>query len=200
VRPAILYCRAHQALEALIVIGAASGFAMWHVAKLNAHFENLPAVFAFSTLASGLAIGLSEHEAFGEIERSSSGKLLFFRFGLIAGGLFVSSLALIFAVGSRDLSINGVLVRNVIGFTGLCSWCAVWLGARPSWLPPVLVSIAAYLTDTARTPNLFPHILWGWPLARANNLTAAAISAIFGLGIVVVAVRGPKLDPFEFDV
>ncbi|WP_431967389.1 hypothetical protein [Actinacidiphila sp. bgisy160] len=82
------------------------------------------------------------------------------------------------------------MVRGVLGFTGLAAAGAAVLGARLSWLPPVLYGGAVYLV-APRTPGGAAAV-WAWSMQPgAQSAAWVTAVALFVGGAALVAVRGP---------
>ncbi|WP_329185754.1 hypothetical protein [Actinacidiphila glaucinigra] len=85
------------------------------------------------------------------------------------------------------------LVRGVLGFTGLAAAGAALLGARLSWLPPVVYGGTVYLA-APRTPGGAAAV-WAWSMQPGAQPAAWATAVLlFAAGAALVAVRGPAAD------
>ena len=87
------------------------------------------------------------------------------------------------------------VLRNVAGITGIGLLCAAVLGGGLAWVGPTgyLLAGAYALYTQWHHPALTTP--WLWPARPPHDLGAAICAAlVFGIGIVVVSVRGAR-DP-----
>lgn len=82
------------------------------------------------------------------------------------------------------------MIRGVLGFTGLAAAGAAVLGARLSWVPPMVYGGSVYFA-APRTPGGAAAV-WAWSMQPgAQSAAWATAGALFVGGVALVTVRGP---------
>lgn len=183
--------RAHYLLLIVITLGVATR--LW-VQMFGRAWEDLPAILVFFPVIIGVSIAGSLHEPFGELALTLTANQWLNRCVLIVFGLMMGTTCL--SLGLMDFPSSGVtaIVRNIVGFTGLACWMVVLFGPRLAWIPPTLLALVMYVSDSARQPDQLPNVLWAWALTLPENTWSWAISAALASGILVAIHRGPRQD------
>ncbi|MDX2706829.1 hypothetical protein PV350_28830 [Streptomyces sp. PA03-6a] len=177
---------------ALAVLFAASRWgADWLVSRpFFGTGARVPVVVLAPVLAAAVT-GISLHTHSGEVDRGAPLPWWRWRAVHLIALTGPAVLWLGAAVpGDPDRFGAPTMVRGVIGFTGLAAAGAAVLGARLSWLPPVLYGGSVYLA-APRTPGGAAAV-WAWSMQPGAQPAAWATAAVlFAGGAALVAVRGP---------
>ncbi|UGY93606.1 hypothetical protein [Streptomyces gobiensis] len=147
-------------------------------------------VTALAPLAVSAAIGVSLHQHSPELDRTAVRPWVALRSAQLLALTALAAALLALAARERPDELGAaVMVRNVVGATGVTAGAAVVLGARLSWLPMLAWAGAALLT-VGRWP-VGGSAVWAW-LAQPGPQTAAwwTAGAAFVLGWVLYALRG----------
>ena len=187
------YWRSHRGSTVLGVMIAISGTVRLWPLRSHDRWESLTPVITLVPLAGACLIAACLHEPLHELERCAPARPAWYRLVLVLSLLGGAVAA--FASMAESAEIALALSRNMLGFCGLACLAATTFGARMSWAPPLLYTILTYLSDVARSPDVFPSTLIAWPFARPHNLVALCVSVILALGIVLVVWKGPRLPP-----
>jgi hypothetical protein len=142
-------------------------------------------------IESGAAavIAVTAHSPFGETERSAGRWLPCLRLLAAIGLTGLAILALqLGAVGENLNDGIAVLVRNVIGFTGLGLSCSLITGGLLAWtLPMGYMTFCQYALLEAWTAP------WTWPVRPPADRGAwICASLVFAAGLLLFTVRGPR--------
>jgi hypothetical protein len=153
----------------------------------------LPLVFEAGCAA---AIAITTASPIGEAERVTGRWLPFLRLTTVLA-LTAAAAGALTAAGMGAHLAGGPLavLRNLAGMTGIGLLCAAALGGGLAWVGPagyLVVGAYALYTQWHGPPLTSP---WLWPARPPHDLGAAICAAlVFGIGIVVVSVRGAR-DP-----
>jgi len=133
-------------------------------------------------LASAVVVGTSMYSPFGEIEQVVSRPLADFRFVHLIG-LFAWSIATLAfsAVVWRQEYAELVVLRNLIGFTGLALLSVPFLGSRLSWVIPFIFGMLALRIGMIEADIV---AWWAWPYHPAQS----SIAAVLALALLVVGI------------
>ncbi|MGW3242473.1 hypothetical protein [Streptomyces sp. NPDC001070] len=190
-----LYARSRGLPGAAAVLAVLFAVSRWSADWLVARpfFDTgarVPVVVLAPLLAAAVT-GVSLHTHSGELERGSP--LPWWRWRAVHLLALTGSAVLWLGVavpGDPQHFGAPTMIRGVLGFTGLAAAGAAVLGARLSWLPPVLYGGSAYLA-APRTPGGAAAV-WAWSMQPGPQPAAWATAAVlFAAGAVLVAVRGP---------
>ena len=153
-------------------------------------------MLVYGTLAAACVIGVGVHSPFGEVECTTARSLPSLRLGHTAGLLLCAALALTACLIVFDLR-NAVpaypflmLLRNIVGLTGLALLAARLFGAWVSWAPPL--AFVAVVSLVGRRPDgTFPT--WAWQMQPGNDNLSWAISfALFLAGLALICLLGAR--------
>ncbi len=164
--------RAGLALALLVVIVAATW--LWgHVAGGDS--LSLALLVVAPSLAAASVIGATMSSPIADLEATASHALPPLRLSHLGGLLVFITLGLVAVGGALD----GALVRDLAGFTGLALLTARFAGSAASWSVPLTYGALAVLIG--------PGPWWAWPAAAATNREDVLIAAtllVVGLGVV----------------
>lgn len=146
-------------------------------------------LLAFVTAIAASMISTGTGSPFGDAERTVARSLPPLRFGHLAGLLSAAAILLGATLLSLDLGDAWpypmpALLRNLAGFSGLAFLAARLIGARLSWIAPVVFGTFAYLT--ARKPD-DTFASWAWQMQPGQDVvswTVALPLLVAGLGLV----------------
>ncbi len=133
--------------------------------------------------ASTVVVGTSMFSPFGEIEQVVSRPLGGFRFVHLIG-LFAWSVATLAfsAVVWRQEYAELIVLRNMIGFTGLTLLNIPLLGSRFSWVIPFIFGLLAVRIGVLEASHV---ACWAWPYHPAQSWIAMVLAlALLVTGIV----------------
>ncbi len=192
-RLALLYVRSRhsaRAVAGLAVLLVATW--LWRHLSDGGAF-NVALMITTLPLFGAAIVGASTGSAFGESEKTASYWLPILRVPHLAGLVVLAAAGLVVATtGWHGATIQWLLVRNLILFTGLALLTARVLGSGLAWVAAVGYGIAAMLTVPSDHIPTFAQqasqvTRWAWSLHAATDREAAVIATILllmGLGIV----------------
>jgi hypothetical protein len=180
--------RVPAAVLALAVCGALLHAALhWHWTFASGPYaQQVPLIIEAGAAA---VIAVTAHSPFGETERSAGHWLPYLR-PLAAAGMCGLAIALL-QLGAAGESLNEgvlVLVRNVIGFTGLGLLCSLVTGGLLAWtLPMGYMAFCQYALLEAWTAP------WTWPVRPPADRGAwICACAVFAAGLLLFTILGPR--------
>ena len=137
-------------------------------------------VGAASVVAAGTA------SPFGEVERTAC-RLPLIRLILLSSLVVLAAVALVLARPADA----GVLVRNLVGLTGLALLAARVLGGALAWTAPL-----AYAVLCGGAIDLGDQSVWTWPtLPIGDDSALIPAMVLFGVGMVIGARQGARDEP-----
>ncbi len=180
-RLAYLFLRSRQAGRAVALLAVVVA-AMWlwrRVATEDALSTMLlittPSLAAAAVIAAGTSSPLADLEATAVLGLPP------LRLGHVGGLLGLMALGLLAVGGALD----GALVRDLAGFTGLALLTARFAGSAMSWTVPLGYGALAMLGGVGQR--------WAWPIVEATNREAMLIAgALLTLGLTVIAWSGAR--------
>ena len=148
-----------------------------------------------AALLAGCILGVSIHSPFRDAERTVAYPLSPLRLGHLSGLLIWAALLLVSALLAFDLDGGRpeypllVLVRNLVGFTGLALLTARLFGARLSWLLPVALGISPFviLGVSRNTVSRPLELILAWQLQSGGDKvswTIALVLLVAGLALI----------------
>ncbi len=207
-RLAVLYLRSRLAgYAAACLVGVALlGWlaASWILTRpfMDPEMHLVP-VLIFAPLTAACVIGIGTSSPFGDSERTSSRSLPSLRLSHLAGLLAWSALTLSLAALTWNLDYAGwVLVRNLMGFTGLAFLGAWLIGSHLSWLAPLAFDALTVFTGRVETLGgrnygILEKVMgdvsvgewerWAWPMRPYADPSSWAIALVLlaaGLGAI----------------
>ncbi|MFB7513986.1 hypothetical protein [Streptomyces sp. NPDC056144] len=196
----LLYLRSRGLPGTLAALLCTAAAAAWGTTWAGARPEfaeavRLTAVFG-PLLVSG-AIGTGLYAPGAELDRTAVRAWWPYRAAHLLGptALAAALFALVVPPGTEGFGAPAA-VRNTLGLVGLAAASAVFLGARLSWLPPVLVIGAAHVAaPTGSIDGGTARWVWAW-VARPGTEGGAWAAAIVCLaaGAGLYAWRGARRD------
>ena len=154
-----------------------------------------------ATLLAACILGASIHSPFGDAERTVAYTLSPLRLGHLSGLLIWSVLLLVIALlafdlhGARPAYPFLVLVRNLVGFTGLALLTARLLGARISWILPVALGISPFvlLVASRNAVSRTTELILSWQLQSGGDKVSWTIALVlFAAGLGLICIFGPQ--------
>ena len=147
-------------------------------------------------LAAACVIGAGAGSPFGEAELTVSRSLPPIRAAHL-GSLLLLAVAVLGAAllsfdlpGARPAAPMLMLLRNLAGFGGLALLTACLVGARLSWVLPLVFGIASILS-TLNSNGTFPA--WAWQMQPGNDELSWVISlALFLAGLALICLLGAR--------
>lgn len=134
-------------------------------------------------LVAACVIGATTSSPVADLEATASRALPPLRLGHLSALLGLAALGLAVAGGALD----GALVRDLAGFTGLALLTARLAGSAAAWIVPLGYGALAVLVG--------PGPRWAWPVQAATNREAVVITAVLlALGLGVVAWSGARVQ------
>lgn len=138
------------------------------------------------TVAAGAVIAARTTSPFGEVERTACG-LPWYRFVLLGFLVTVAAVGLVLARPAEA----GVLVRNLLGLTGLALLAACLLGGALAWTAPL-----AYTVLCGGAIDLRDESVWTWPTLPVGDSNAIVPALfLFAAGMTVAVRHGPRDEP-----
>jgi len=186
-----LYLASHRvptALVALATCAAALRAALeWHwIAGPDPGAQQVPLLLEAGTAS---VIAVTAYSPFGEPERVTGRWLPWLRLGT-AVALTGAAVGMLAAGAAAAQLPDGSLVvlRNVVGTTGIGLLAAGVIGGALAWIGPMAYVVASEYALLARwtTPWLWP----GWPPHDRGAASCAAL--VFTAGVVIAAARGAR--------
>lgn len=147
-------------------------------------------ILVYGTLAVAVVIGVGSNSPFGEIERTAARPLLPLRLAHLAGLLLWGAPVLIVCLLYFDLRNAApaypllVLLRNLVGISGLALLTARLLGAQTSWTLPLVFVAVALIAGRNQDGS---YAAWAWVMQSGHDYLSWTISLalfLFGLGVV----------------
>lgn len=182
-RPTGLYLRSRRAGLALaVVVAVVAATWLWRrVAAGDALGDALLVIVP--SLAAASVIGSMTSSPLADLEATASRALPPLRLVHLGGLLGLAALGFLAIGGASD----GVLVRDLAGFTGLALLTARLAGSAAAWIVPLGYGALAALVG--------PSPRWAWPVQTATNREAAVIAAVLlALGLGAVAWSGARIQ------
>ncbi len=202
-RLAVLYLRSRGVERALLTLGLVAPVAWaltWLLISVMGYGVDhgaLTMLQVFAALAAACVIGASVHSPFGDAERAVARPLSPLRSLQLLGLLFWAALVLSAVMLTFDL--DGarpehpllVLLRQLAGLVGLALITAWLLGARLSWLPPLILTIAHATALVADGGDIFSS--WAWHSQPGTHGPSWAIAlTLLAAGLVLVCLLGTR--------
>jgi len=179
-RLAYLFLRSRQAgrAVALLAVVVAATWLWRRVATEDALSTML--LITTPSLAAAV-IGTGTSSPLADLEATAVRGLPPLRLGHVGGLLGLMALGLLTVGGPLD----GALVRDLAGFTGLALLTARFAGSAASWTVPLGYGALAMLMGAGQQ--------WAWPIAEATDREAVLIAgALLILGVGVIAWWGAR--------
>jgi len=180
-RLAYLFLRSRQAGRAFVLLAVVAA-ATWLWRRVAAG-DALSAMLLIITpsLVAAAIIGAGTSSPLADLEATASRVLPPLRLGHLGGLLGLMALGLLAVGGGLD----GALVRDLAGFTGLALLTARFAGSAASWTVPFGYGALAILVGAGQR--------WAWPSAEATDREAVLIAgALLILGVGVIAWSGAR--------
>jgi len=178
---AYLFLRSRQAgrAVALLAVVVAATWLWRRVAAGDALSTML--LIITPSLAAAAVIGTGTFSPLADLEATASRVLPPLRLGHVGGLLGLMAPGLLAVGGALD----GALVRDLAGFTGLALLTARLAGSAVSWIVPLGYGALAMLVGAGQR--------WAWPIAEARDREAMLIAgALLALGLVAIAWSGAR--------
>ncbi len=176
-RLASLYLRSRRTGLALALLAAvAAATWLWRRVATGEDALSIMLLITAPSLTAACVIGATASSPVADLEATASRALPLLRLGHLGGLLALAALGLTAVGGALD----GALVRDLAGFTGLALLTARLAGSAAAWSVPLAYGALAVLVGP--TPR------WAWPVQAAANQEAAVIAAlllVLGLGVIV---------------
>ncbi len=213
-RLTILYLRSRLAGRSALTI-AFTVLAAWTLSWFlisqqisSVSHGGLTPIQILATLLAACILGASIHSPFGDAERTVAYPLSPLRLGHLSGLLVWSLLFLVAALlafdldGARPAYPFLVLVRNLVGFTGLALLTARLLGARLSWVLPVALGISPFvlLVASRNAISRTIELVLSWQLQSGGEKVPWIIAFVLfvaGLGLVCIFGSREPADEAE---
>lgn len=179
--------RAGYALAALGCVALLAWAAGWLVLyRPAATVEYLSPVVVFAALLAACVVGVGAGSPFGETEKAVAFPLPALRFVHLAGLLVCVAGAFLVVSLAWDRPVAAaMLVRGLLGLSGMAFLAALTLGGRLSWTLPVLfVAIIPFVGDGSGESR---WAWWAWvdqPAGDPVSWLLAAVLLVCGLGLV----------------
>lgn len=187
-RLAALYLRSRLAPSAAVALAVVTVLAYAFLRWYDDEVEALRITLILSAVAAATVIGAGTHSPFGEAERAAGSLLPRMRFAHLGGLLVIVAFALALVVApwqGQDAPL--AMARNVAGLSGLSMIGARLLGARLSWIPPLVVGLVALFAPVEAVS------WWAWPARQGGERDAQLIAGmLLVLGLVCVGPRGAR--------
>jgi len=190
----VLYLRSRQAPMAVLAVALVTVCSYVFLRWYDDEAEALHVALILGPLAAACVVGAGVHSPFGEVERATSFPLARLRSAHLGGLLVGGAVALAIVVARwQEQDAPLAMARNVAGLGGLALLAASIVGARLSWVAPMVLGMATLFAPVAATP------WWAWP-AMSGGRDAAWVVAIVLLlvGLSLAAstrTRGAVGDP-----
>ncbi|MFE5595416.1 hypothetical protein [Streptomyces sp. NPDC056549] len=195
-RPLALYARSRALPGGLAVLAGTAAVAAWAARWLVSapglgHTARLPVVVLGPLLAAAV-IGTGLHTPSDELDRTAV-RAWWPRRGahLLAVTALATALLALAVPGHPEAFGAPAAVRNTLGLTGVAAGGAALVGARLSWLPPLLLVAAVYLAAPAEPGGAAAW--WAWPMQPGPEGGAWTVAAgAFTAGTALYAWRGAR--------
>ena len=183
-----LYAKAHRVPAVLITLCPVVALSWWWLWLVGRTWEASAVVRTFAPLIAASMIVTPIEPAFGEIEGTAVSRGWRYHLAVL-GVLTVAWMGLVLLIAGTG-SISLVMLRNLLGFTGLALVLALMIRASLTWVVLLPLWSLIYLFDSSRYADTWPTILWYWPLAHATNWVAwCLVITWMTLGTVAVIVH-----------
>jgi len=191
VRLAWLHARSRRVPAGVLALAVCAGVLhaalYWHWTFASGRYaQQVPMIIAAGAAA---VIAVTAHSPFGETERATGRWLPYLRLFTAVGmcGLAIALLQL----GAAGQGLNEgilVLVRNIIGITGIGLLCSLVTGGLLAWTLPIgYMAFCQYALLEAWTAP------WTWPVRPPADRGAwICACAAFAAGLLLFTVRGPR--------
>ena len=191
VRLAWLHARSRRVPAGVLALAVCAGVLhaalQWHWTFASGRYaQQVPLIIAAGAAA---VIAVTAHSPFGEAERATGRWLPYLRL-FVAVGMCGLAIALL-QLGAAGQGLNEgilVLVRNIIGITGIGLLCSLVTGGLLAWTLPIgYMAFCQYaLLDAWNAP-------WTWPVRPPADRGAWIVaSAVLAAGLLLFTVFGPR--------
>ncbi|MFF9865987.1 hypothetical protein ACF1G0_11260 [Streptomyces sp. NPDC013953] len=193
-----LYARSRALPVTYAVLLGTALAAGWSAHRLQAqpffdHTARVPVV-VLAPLVAGAAIGTGLHVHADELDRTAVRP--WWRRRLAHQAVLTASAAVLLALavpGRPEAFGQPAMVRNVLGAAGVTAASAVVLGARLSWLPPLVYFGAVYVAAPSMPGGT--AAVWAWPVQPGPQGWAWAVAlAAYVTGVMLYAALGARPD------
>ena len=184
-----LFLRSRVASVATYLL-AGLGAAAWVLSlstDIPCHSLLIRVIFPFSAAA---VIGFSARSPFGDAEEAVGNPLPRLRTGHL-GGLLLRGMIVFALAGTADPGADAaiIMVRNLLGFTGLMLVGGTLTGVGKAWIVPftwgAIAFLAAMPDDTAGW--------WAWPVRPADHAGAFIAALLVAVaGLFLAGMRGTR--------
>ncbi|MER5441310.1 hypothetical protein [Streptomyces sp. NPDC002790] len=191
-----LYARSRGLPTALTAFAAATLFTLWAATRPDTYVDpqrRIP-LLALAPLLASASIGVSLHQYAQELDRTAARPWWPTRLAHLLALTAVAATTLALAVPGHVQEFGAAaMVRNVLGATGITAIAAVLLGARLSWLPPMLYFGSVYLSYSA--PGMRTATAWTWSMQPGPQRGAWAVAlAAFTVGTMLYVAVGARRE------
>ena len=191
VRLAWLHARSRRVPAGVLALAVCAGVLhaalYWHWTFASGRYaQQVPMIIAAGAAA---VIAVTAHSPFGETERATGRWLPYLRL-FVAVGMCGLAIALL-QLGAAGQGLNEgilVLVRNIIGITGIGLLCSLVTGGLLAWTLPIgYMAFCQYALLEAWTAP------WTWPVRPPADRGAwICACAAFAAGLLLFTIRGPR--------
>lgn len=182
-----LYLRSRIASVALPLLVGLGGTA-WVLSRGTEEACHLLLFRLIFPFCAAVVIGFGARSPFGDAEDAVGNPLLRLRIGHL-GSLIVCAMAIFALAGTANPGPDGsiVMIRNLLGFTGLMLAGGTLAGVGKAWILPFTWGTIAFL---AAMPDSTAG-WWAWPVLPADHAGAFTAAVIVGMaGLVMAGWKG----------
>ncbi|MFD7549794.1 hypothetical protein ACFV0R_04225 [Streptomyces sp. NPDC059578] len=156
------------------------------------HLDVRMALALFGPLAAASVVGTSLHVYADGLDRTAARPWWPRRLAHVTLLSAVAALFLAVAVhGPAQEYGTAVMARNTLGTAGVAALSAVFLGARLSWLPPLVWLCGVHLLDRSGGGRVWDAV--NWPVSHGERGGAWVTAVVlFAVGAVVYARWGVR--------
>lgn len=189
----VLFVRTRSLLQTVLAIAAVASLLLMlegRVAK-DAIDPLLVVQIVPALLASAVGVGM--WTPIGELERTAARSMPRYRgtFALLLVALAIGA-AVVAVQGWTGTDVERVVMRNVIGLSGLALLATRFIDARLSWIAPLAWMCVAIIAGWIARPET-GIAAWVWSARDAGAMSSWLIAGgLLIAGVTVVAVRGPR--------